>query len=482
MKTHTMKCALIALLVPLAWSPAWSAETPKLVAPLYSGAVPVFPAGGIKNPPRFPAAFGKLQALDCQGTEPSRDFAGKTLSAQQAAASGEERRWCFLTRDPIDKVKAFYEKSVGPMQGYRGSLERIPAEGYVAYTERAVTKMGMESGPAYRGVSLHALRPPVKGRSTAKNSEDTWQGQDDFQFYSGSRHFNGFLQGTAFMGGPGRPPAELDALYKKHGKLEGALFQRNGAKSEPIDVTLRARTGKKQQELQKAANQSLTGAFTMTPAQMQQMQQQAQQPMPGNQSASPEDAEFNAFMKKNPKVAKRFMELTQKALSLAQQGKFDEADAVDEELEKLVQSHPELAAIEARADERSAAAGAPQQGKESQAMAAMGKQQDQANWGVWVEYLKAVEKEAYYTLIVIDEAFRGSEQGYSKDRKQVAQQAAGLVPHQVLELRYDGSAQAASHSPAAAQPAAAQPEQPKQPEDEIKDAAKKGWKALKKLF
>ena len=59
-------------------------------------------------------------------------------------------------------------------------------------------------------------------------------------------------------------------------------------------------------------------------------------------------------------------------------------------------------------------------------------QEDKANWGIWLDYLKTLDKEAYYTLIVIDDAFRGDEKDYSRDQSLIAQSlqsgyCAGLV-------------------------------------------------------
>lgn len=481
MKTSmTLRSTVLASALLLI-SGAWAAESPKLVAPLYQGAVPAFPAAGVKNAPRSPASFGGLQALDCRGLDPSRGFDGKVLTPTQAAASGNDRSWCFLTRDPIDKVKAFYEKSLGAMQAFKGASGQTPAQAYAAYVETAITKSGGETGPTYRGISLHALAPlPPRGKE-AKNTDDSWAGQEAYQFYAGLRHFSGFLEGVDwFNGEPGkRKPAELDALYKKRSRVESAFFQRKGQKSEAVDATLSARYSKKQNELKQAA----FGTMMPSQAQIQQMQQAANTARPANEDATPEDARFNAFMKKNPQAARRYTELTKKLGTLMQAGKFDEADAVDEELEKLVESHPELAALERQEDERSAAASAAGQAQENQAMAAQGKKMDQAIWGTWLEYLNAVEKEAYYTLIVIDEALRGDEKSYSRDRAPLAKGTASLGPHGVLGMRYDAVAQAASQRTAQPQSQpAAQPEQPSQPQDEIKDAAKKGWKALKKLF
>lgn len=469
-------CSALAATLLFAGGAVYAADSPKLVAPIYKGAVPALPADGVKNVPAHTGVgvFGGIKALDCN------PHAGLTADGP----------WCFLTRDPIDKVKAFYEKAIGPMQPINGKWGLgggLRTQGYAVYAERAWTEFdtdsGRSAGHVYTGISLHALPPPPVRGKEAKTTDDSWEGQEVFKFYAQTRHFGAFNEGVDWFGDPSkRKPAELHALYKKHGRLESALFQRKGPKSEPVDETLRARYSKKQGELMKGAQSGMVPSQ----AQIAQMQAAAQRPMPAAQSATPENAEFNAFMKKNPKVAKRYAELTQKTITLMQQGKFDEADAADEELEKLVQSHPELAALERRSQGRSAAAGAAQQAQENQAMGAMNNKMDQANWGTWLDYIKAAEKEAYYTLIVIDRAFlTGKEKDYSRDRTLIAKETAGSIPHpQVFGFTYGASAQQpaqAGGSSPVTQPSAP-PEQPKRPQDEVKDAAKKGWKALKKLF
>lgn len=480
MKTARLGCvwALTATTLLALNNAAWSADSPRLAAPLYPGAVPAIPAEGIKKLPPNIAVFGGVKALPCIHDPFTNER--------------PDLRWCFMTRDPIDKVKAFYEKSVGPLKRYEGDAEtaRVNLGGskpfsYAQYTERAWFDRKGEDGGSngfyYHGVSLHALKPLDMPRRKVAAMGEGMPNQDAYAFYAGSRHFNGFMNGMAWFGpDPSkRDPAELDALFKKRGRLEAAIFRRKGEQLTPVDETLRARYGKKQEQ----AMESAQGALM----QQIQMPQQPMQAMPANQSATPEDAQFNAFMRKNPKVAQRYTELTQKISTLMMQGKFDEADAADEELEKLVQSHPELAALENRAEERSAAAGAAHQAQENQMMANMNKQMDQAIWGTWMEYLAAVEKEAYYTLIVIDEGYQGNEKDYSRDRARFDAAETANHPHSpVYGFKYDAGAgqtrQAAGNTSPAAQPAASTEEQPKAPQDEIKDAAKKGLKALKKLF
>jgi hypothetical protein len=457
---------------------AWPADTPRLAAPVYKGAVPAIPDQGIKAAPSFIGNFGGVKALDCAGTREGGDSPGP---------------WCFLSRDPIDKVKAFYDKAIGPMhviKGTWGHAPPAPVQGYAVYVERAWFPGEGElvaPGFGYTAVSLHALPPPGAPGKEASNTDDSWAGQETFKFYSGTRHFNGFMDAVDWFGDPSkRKPAELNAFYAKHKRLESALFQRKGPQLEPVDEALRARYTEKRKQAEQKAMGAMPGQGQAAQMdQMARMMQSGQMPaaMPADQHATPEDAEFNAFMKKNPKVANRYTELTRKLSTLMQQGKFDEADAVDEELQKLVHANPELAAIERRADERSAAASAAGRAQENQTMAKYHSGMDKAVWGTWEEYIKAAEKEAFYTLIVIDRAFSGTEKDYSRDQALIAKETAGWSPHQLWGFA-DTSGQGArtAGSDASKEQAERIPSFVDDPKAAVGDAMKKGLKGLKSLF
>lgn len=463
------------------------ADQPKLAGPIYKGAVPAVLADGAQVAAIYTANFGGVKALTCEGFNTTQDYGlGRGHSAQEAEKAGYvPGPWCFLTRDPIDKVKAFYDKAVGPMHEINGAWARTgsPVKGYEVYTERAwFPGSGEDSPPGfdYNVVSLHTLPAPQDREEVkeVKTTDDTWAGQEAFKFYSGTRHFGGFIEGVDWFGDPSkRKPAELDALYKKYNHLESALYQRKGPKSEPVDETLRAKfTALQQQGLEKAR-----GGMVPSPEQIAQMQQAAQRPMPANQQATPEDAEFNAFMKRNPKAALKYRDLTQKMGTLMQQGKFDEADAVDDELQKLTDSYPELAELERRADERSAAIGVAGQAQENRAMANNQKQEDQAVWGTWLEYLNTVNKGDYYTLIVIDRAFRGDEKDYSRDHALLEKETAGWVSHPgIWEFSYPQKQVAQSTAPAGTQSFQQAKPEPANTKEKKSDAVKKGLNVLKK--
>ena len=105
---------------------------------------------------------------------------------------------------------------------------------------------------------------------------------------------------------------------------------------------------------------------------------------------------------------------------------------------------------------------------------------DQAVWGTWLQYIDAAEKDAYYTLIVIDRAFRGDEKNFSSDRALIANETEGWVPHQqVWDFNYKQEP-----GKQASKPAPDKPQSQTEPEKkETKgDAVKKGLKGFRKMF
>ncbi|MDH5214981.1 MAG: hypothetical protein OEY04_12280, partial [Gammaproteobacteria bacterium] len=297
-----------------------AAETRNLAAPVYPGAVAAVPAEGAEAAAIYIGTFGDIKTLDCQGRRSSTDFAGRPISNEEAAnANLQVGPWCFLARDPIDKVKAFYDKSIGAMRPLQGEDGK---HGFQVYAERAWFRGGDESGPGfgYSGVSVHALAPPrIKDQTAppATYGDEKFEGQDDYAFYAQSGHFGMFVEAVDWFGDPSkRRPTELDTVYKKYNYLESAFFQRKGPELTSVGETLR----KHYQELQAQRMQ----AAMMAPVSARQQLAATAQPAPAGESA--EDAEFNRIMRKNPELANRYMSLTQQVGVLMQQGKFDEAD------------------------------------------------------------------------------------------------------------------------------------------------------------
>jgi hypothetical protein len=404
---------------------AAGAEAPKLVAPIYPGAVPAVPAEGTEAAAFYVAQFDGGKTLDCAARKESRGFGNMAISAEEAERTGYlPGPWCFLSRDPIDQVKAFYERSNGsmhPMQGDNG------VHGFAVFAERAWYDLGeMGRGFEYSGVSVHALPPPrVKGQDETAESDQAAQmyaqitGYDDYYFYVGTKHFDLFVAGVQAFGFPKKhTPADLDALYKEYGHLESAFFQRKGPELQPADEPLHKHYSDLASERQMAAT---TG----------QLSAGMQYGMATSQARSvdrpDEDATVNRVMQQNPELANRYVALTQQVGTLMQQGKFDEAEALLDEIDALEQSNPELAALAEKEQGRQASYQTTDQAHDDALQAATDEQLDQAYWGTSMEYLQAVEKEGYYTLIVIDNAFDPSREKYSGDRALVELDTATLV-------------------------------------------------------
>ena len=496
MKTYPVSVLTAALL--FAYGTAWSSDSPKLAAPIYKGAVPAIPANGIKVDSVYVGNFGGMKALDCKATIESRDIAGHVISAKEAQKTGNFLLgpWCFLSRDPIDKVKAYYDKAVGPMHAIQGTWERTreTVRGYEVMAERAWFQGGDEApGYGYSAVSLHALPPPGEPGKEAKNTDDSWEGQEAYKFYAGTR-FSCFIDAVDWFGEPGKhKQSELKAYYEKHKQVESALFQRKGPKLESVDATIGARYDEKRKRAEQKGMGMMPGQGPgqMSPEQMMQMAQMAQMgqmgqmgqmapPPSAGAQGTPDDAQFNAFMKKNPKVANRYVELTKKLNTFMQQGKYDEADAVDEELQQLIDDNPELAAIEQRADDRVATESAMNQAREDQARATQQNDMVTTLWGTCQDYIGALEKQSYYTLIVIDDALSGYQKDYTRDQSVVAKDVPGWVAHQqVWDFTYPSE-----QGTQTARPAADESKTQAKPDtkDQVEDAVKKGFKSLKKLF
>jgi hypothetical protein len=459
-----------------------AADTPKLVAPIYKGAVPAVLADGAQVDDIYTANFGGIKALDCEGFKSTRDYGlGRSHSAQEAAQAGYvPGPWCFLTRDPIDKVKAFYDKAVGPMQPIQGEKG---VHGFEIFVERAWGEGEESSGFYYTGVSVHALPPPpVKSKKTtpATSKDDSWEGQEDFKFYGQFKHLGLFMNSVGWFGDePGkRKPAEMEEMYKKYSQLYSAFFQHKGPESKAVDDTLI----KHYEELQGQRQQAALMAPISARRDLGMASMQA-----GSKDRSKEDDEVNSIMQRNPELARRYVALTQKVSVLMQQGKFDEADAVLDEIDALEQSNPELAALANKEQARQNSAQAAGQAQEDAIDAAANEQMDKALWGTAMEYIQAVDKEDYYTLIVIDNALAGIEKDYSRDQALIARETAGMIHQQDLRLwgiQYkqsrSGTVQPAVSQSSGSSPAQQQPQPEKK--NDMGEAAKKGLNVLKKWF
>ena len=466
---------------------ASAADADGLVAPVYPGAVPAVLADGVRVDSFYTRTFGGVKALDCSGRMESRDLVGKLITVEKAEAEGDfAGPWCFLSRDPIDKVKAFYDKAVGPMRPIQGEHGE---HGFIAFTERAWFQGGDEENPgfAYSHVSIHALPPPpVLPTAASKASDEGFEGQEAYKFYAQTR-FGVFIDGVDWFGDPTkRKQSELDAIYKQYGHLESAFFQRKGPKLETADAILGEHYGQLREQRQKAATMApITGLRQLNAA-------------AANEDAGPtadEDAQVNRIMQKDPALAQKYMALTQQVASLIAQGKMDEADDVLDQIDELEQSNPELAALNAQQEARSDKIGATQKAKEDAIVASGNNQLDQAIWGTSLEYIKALDAEDYYTLIVIQAPLKGYEKDYSRDRSLIDADTAGWVEEADLgawNVHYrqpdggtappatSGSAPA-TNQPATSDSAPAADEENKE-EEAPQEKVKKGLKKLRGLL
>ena len=463
----------------LAFEAAHAADASNLVAPIYTGAVPAVLADGVKVDPFYVGTFGNVKALDCGARATSRDIAGKEITAKEAEAAGESAGpWCFLSRDPIDKVKAFYDKAIGPMRPIQGEHGE---HGFIVFAERAWFPGGGEEespGLRYSSVSVHALAPPrVLGNAKSPDlPAGGFEGQEAYKFYAQSR-FAMFVDGVDWFGDPSkRKQSELDAIYKQYGHLESALFQRKGPTLQTADALIGKRYSDLREQRQKAAVMApITG--------VQRLNAGAASNDAGPTAA--EDAKLNSIMQKNPQLAQRYMALTQQVAALMTQGKYDEADPLLDQIDELEQSNPELAALNAQQEERSAKISSSQQAKQDAIVSSGNKQLDEAIWGTALEYIKALDQEDYYTLIVIDNALKGYQKDYSRDRATIDAETAGWVeqaPLSAWNISYrqpTGSASAPASAPVTPAPPSAD-KQNESKDESPKEKVKKGLRGVLK--
>jgi hypothetical protein len=423
--TVSLLTIIVSVVSMFAMTTAPGAEAPKLVAPIYPGAVPAIPAAGTDAAGFYVADFKEGKALDCAARKESRGFGNMVISEEEAKKTGYmPGPWCFLTRDPIDKVKAFYNKSVGPMHPMQGDKG---VHGFAVFAERAWYDAGEAgSGFEYSGVSVHALPPRVKGQGPASAESDQAakmyaeiSGYDDYLFYAGTNHFDLFVFNAQAYGFPKKhKPADLDALYKQYGFLEAAFFQRKGPELQPADRPLHEHYSElvSQRHMAVTTGQQTAGMqYGMASSQVRSV------------ARPDEDATVKRAMQKDPELARRYVALTQQIAGLMQQGKFDEAEPLMDEIDALEASNPELAALNEKEQGRQASYQQADQAHDDALQAETDAQLDQAVWGTAMEYLQAVDKEGYYTLVVIDNAFDSSREKYSSDRALVEADTATRV-------------------------------------------------------
>jgi hypothetical protein len=335
-----------------------------------------------------------------------------------------------------------------------------------------------ELGTAYAGLSVHTMPPPVpiegKGMALA-------------QAYAQQRHLNPLANAVDWSGagGPGEhKPAELATLHQKYKHLELAFFVRSGAKLEPRDQQLRHDYGMQGMQAMQSAQQGAMRDSRQAGDAAAQRQARA---------GATEDKELQRLMERKPELTQRYMAATRRTMELMQAGKYEEAEKAADEADALLKSDPELAAWANKQERREAGEAAAGKAGAARRDADMGRAMDYSRWGVWLEYLPAVEQEAYYTLIVIDEPLPGPK--VERDRSAIAQATAATI-HAPNEMRWglryrQAPASADTGSQSAPPPAAASGDRPaaggEKPRErgaaeQAEDAVRQGLNRLKKLF
>ncbi len=443
--------ALLALL--LAAGGAGAAE-PKLLAPVYPGARPMVTENGKPGP----------------------------------CSKDEVEQWCFLTNDPIDKVKAFYDKNVGGLEA------RKNGRGYFAWLQ------WIDSGELdedhFGGVELRSGPPaPTLPKGDDAGMQAIAQKTTHFQALAGAVQWPGAPAMVNPMMGKLHAPAEFAKLYERYGYLESSFFPTSiiGKESIRADERLRKEAEAKAQQAGSQASEKLASS-----SQEQGSRNMAMAGRP-NPAAQQEDAELKRLLDKNPKVANAYAAKAQHASELIQQGDYRGAAQEGKEGEKILRSDPAIAAhldqVEARRKQASAQGQQQQESAQQNRMSAYSAAMDYSRWGVWTEYLAAASKVAYRVRIVLDAPASAKTKGVSRDRAQVAAkwkaqqerwQGQGRGP-EGEELAESGSGTqpsagkstpAKTAPPAKPAPAAAPPSTA----DKATDAAKQGVKLLKKLF
>lgn len=457
---------------------AWAGAVPaaeQLVAPVYPGAVP--------------AVTGKApggEPHDCEGR-------------------------CFLTKDPIEKVKAFYDKAIGP-------LKQAPQP----YGQRSYGRL-MEKGPRTEegtpiaAMGIHALGPaltppadPAKSRQAYETGSLGWN-----PAWGPIHHLIYMTAWTPEMSNPlmnPYKPADVSALATRYNRTQTYFYVLNAASGKTRANVLAdgfsERLGRMQQE-------AMTGNLA---AQQNVSQQAAREGDKLAAQDAQDDPEFNRIMQRKPALQKKYVALSQKMQQQMLQGKYDEADQTAEEADRLLRSDPEMAALMKRYDERDrqrddigAKAAAQGSAAEGDVYARFAKQA----WDSAVATLDQLVKEGFTTFIVIDYRLGGS--GVNRDSASLAAQDDGLhdpprelsdqasryrlaaqelgikpagdTPEQAAAAREAARPSGATPPTQAAAPSAGQqapaqqaPAPPAEKKDNLGEAAKRGFNALKKLF
>jgi hypothetical protein len=472
--------ALVALL--FAGSALHAAEAGKLVAPVYPGAVPA--------------------------------VTGKAKGGKPHPCEGR----CFLTRDPIEKVKAFYEKAVGPLKQAPQPYGQRSYGILLEYANRS------EAGSESSAVGIHSLGPaltsptdPAKRRRAYEMGSLGWNAA-----WAPIHQLVYMVAWTPDMEDPLMYPykiGDVDALAKKHSRTQTYFYVTDAAtghdRAHALSEQFTAQFGKLKQDTMMgnlAAQQSIAQSAGREGDKI--AAQDAQ-----------DDPEFNRIMQRKPALNRQYTALAQKAQQQMMAGNMEEAEKTMDESDRLLRSDPEMATLMKRYDERDRQREAVGTGAKAQGQAAetdLYKQSSKKSWNLAAQTLEKAAKEGYVTYIVID--YRLGGKGVERDRAKLAAmddglhappleldaqmrayrltaQEQGIVPagdspEKVAAAREankpagsssaKASASAASASgggSTASSPAAQQPAQaPAEQKPSTTEQAKSGLKKLKKLF
>ena len=333
--------SLIALISPF----ASAQELPALVAKVYPGAVPEH-----------------------------------TKNGKPATCGDNEEAYCFLTRDPVDKVSAFYAQQgikletlpadelagIGGWmsnfeQSLRVDLESKPSALRVAPLEFYQTK-GADDEPSYFNalvIMSKAKSTPIQAdeKGTQAIIENSILG--DFAVSSISGPISKMIATLPTYGKTRMEPALLVPHYNRHLSMWSGFFSIVDSQS----------------------------AATMLFAQLDPVGAKAAM-LGGSKSDVKEEEvrdELNKILARKPEIKARYQSLRRSA-----HGK-EERKKIQPQLDKILMSDPELASWKKRSD------ALEQQGKEGDT-----KQSNSKLTSDEVEaYLQALEKEVYYTRILI---------------------------------------------------------------------------------
>lgn len=464
------RCAVALVFPVLALALGVTAPAPaqaaKRVAPVYPGAVP--------------AVVGKR--------------------ADGAADPCEGR--CFLTKDPIGKVKAFYEKKLGALKATPQPYGQQSYGVMLEYANRS------EAGAEWSDVEMFSLAPPPSAPKNAAQRQMAFQkGALGWDAVSGPIHTLVYATDWNNEPNPMTPykPADLAKLYEKYKHLQSYFYVRNAV----TDATRADELGHQfDTSLDQVMKDSMMGNVSTQMAISQAANRE------GDKIAAEDvqdDPEFDRIMKRKPALARKYSALGQKAQQQAMAGQQEEAMRTLDKADKLLRTDPEMAALMRRYDERekrrdavSAKARAQSQAAQSQGFDALAKNR----WALAVKTLDAMAKEGYRTYFVVDFALEGK--GVERDRaklarkytepsnapreldlqarayelaaKEVGVRLSGMTPEQVAAAR--GGASSAVAGAAAKKPAQQKATAQKKQEEEnsVQEAAKKGLKLLKKLW